>query len=60
MDIFRWNSKIPNKPKPRLRVKASNNAWSFSYQGLHIGAIWYDGERGGICKQTLHFNPQLK
>lgn len=56
--MHRWDSKIKNKP--RLRVRASNEAWSFSYQGVHIGAIWYNGELGGICKQTLWFNPQLK
>lgn len=56
--IHRWNDKLPDKPK--IRVKACNDCWSFSYQGLHIGAIWYDGLIGDICKQTLIFNPQLK
>lgn len=42
--MHRWDSKIKNKP--RLRVRACNEAWSFSYQGVHIGAIWYDGTKG--------------
>lgn len=58
MGMHRYNDKIEHKPK--IRVKAFKEGWSFSYKGEHVGAIWYNGELGGICKQTLAYNPQLK
>lgn len=46
---FRCKDKIPTNPKPRFKVKACSDCWSFSYMGEHTGAIWYDGSIGGIC-----------
>jgi len=46
--------------KPRLRVRAFSDGWSFSYNGEHIGAMWYNGMVGGICQAVLNINPHLK
>lgn len=49
--------------KPKLKVRAfsfGGGGWSFSYNGKHVGAIWYDGEIGEICRETLFANKHLK
>jgi len=52
---------IDKKPKIKVKAFSSNGGgWSFYYNGNNVGAIWYNGEIGGICSETLFENKHLK
>jgi hypothetical protein len=46
--------------KPKLRVTAFNAGWSFSFNGRHVGVVWYSGKIGQLCQEVLNLNKHLQ